>query len=114
MFLDCSQRLELEILGGEGSFFGPEAWSTCLELGIEDTEVRLLLAHLPELEELQLVLIRRPDPHEYFQGKWSRVPHHGHGRLSKFKKLRVYYDEDACIASLARDLHFPIAIPPNF
>ena len=103
LFLDCSQGLEPEIPGGEGSFFGPEAWSTCLELGIEDAEVRHLLAHLPELEELQLVLSWRPDPswvfpREMVQSAASWL----HGRLSKLKKLRINYDEDACMASLAR------------
>ena len=103
LFLDCSQGLELEIPGGEWSFFGPEVWSRCLELGIKDAEVRLLLVNLPELDELQLVLGQRPDPSWVFPRKMIQSPASWpHGRLSKLKKLRVNYDEDACVTSLAR------------
>lgn len=50
-----------------------------------------------------MVLGQRPDPSWVFPGKMIQSPASWpHGRLSKLKKLRVNYDEDACMASLAR------------
>ena len=58
-----------------------------------------------------MVLGQRPDPSWVFPRKMIQSPASWpHGRLSKLKKLRVNYDEDACMASLARvsaSFHLP-------